>query len=1377
MPRKQMAAVAGRNLLFGPPGSPAPGFGGRGSPSARIATLSALTLGAVAEMLFEGAAGVDGVAFDEIRGNTVADDFGAGVIVLGGDEFSHHSGESIQFNKVDTNYVRVFTAIPAFFIFELWFRDNLTDGDAAIIVGVDNNNFDRLGRGDTVGFNFPSYRNDFNETLRWESEVDISGDGLIHQLLDFRDTVGGNNFIVCLDGMPVASGTTGGLSTQLTNIPVFNGNASQLNSQRFGGELGSFVGHNNGSNMTLRDARDLYETSALGGRDMLPSPRWFILDSANVVIPDPILSKKVDLGDVLNDTGVRSGAIPRSENLSIARKTYFELEIIDQGDATTGTLIGVRRFAEGGPVGGDSDNPNEAIYLKDGLLFDGANVQLPGDAPVGVESGAILDAQMTASEFLATWEPELGRLNGGRAWLQPNPQEAGEWLQVDLLQVRTIIEIKTQGNNLFNEWVISYKIEFAGEDLIFGEYNSGEILTGNTDRDSIVTNSLIPFQARYIRCLPETFQTSTSLRLEYTQAGDQDARILGDPITGRVYRFAMDWQAKNPTRFFIGDELQWKGTTGAVNPAAGIEFGVETVEDSQMTASSFFAVLQSPFEARLNNPSPLFWQPLVGTSLDEWWKVDFLSVKDIASVSTQGSSQGAARITSYRLEYNNDDSDNWIPYNFGEVLVGNVADSSTVVTNQLFPFSAQFVRLIPVAFTFGVNLRIEFNFDEQANPAQDRAGLGFLDTIFNWGAWLRTNGTSGNGKVRLRTKFYEMILPIPAGYDSWEPQSFTVETTPFGVNRRQAFFDFFPRIRVAEYLFEGTGVEYLLDRNDKKVNKAFVRDLAQSGGTAPTLGGLQLSQVSVDSVRWPRTLNSHALSPDPDPTVHAFEFWYRQPDFAQTQCCLIRVSNNNHRGIGRGDGTKRFPSFHNNFNAITDWESEVDLYGDNKSHCLFVARDGIGTNYRIYIDGMPIASGTNDSFIDNLRGFLFNGEQSNGVDELSRSGGDFGSMVEYKEGDRFTQLNVRKLYEASVFGTATEIPIGLDDETILDAQMTAKSFNPLYPASHGRLNDADHWTQLTPNDVNDWIQVDLLQVETITEVKSQGSAVFNWYVITFELEFSLTGIEPFTSYNSNEVLPTGSTSGAAVFTNVLIPFACRFIRLIPKSWNSNPAIRLEYIKQLFTPADMLTAPQWCLLDGVNTTVGGVDDKDATLADVFNDTGIRSYAIPRNGKVYFEVFIVDQGQATTAIRYGIRKLAEGGNVGNICDNAEDGYTQNSQFISDGLQATLQGQDNLTLETQTTGNTFQIAIDWDTGNWWFGDGTNYKGSGTPGSANPSTGTDPFGVISGVGPLDVNVNWACWIRNNSTLGNGVVRLVTAAADFAHTPPTGFVAWEDAI
>jgi len=1100
MPRRIIAGAAGFNLLFGPPGTPAPPFGGRGSPSARAATISALTLGEVAEMLFEGAAGPNGVALDEIRGNTVAQDDGAGVIVLGGDQFSHHSVDSIQFNNSDQNYVRVFTTIPTHYVFELWFRDTLTDGDVSVLVGQDNNPSNHIGRGNTVGFNWPSNRNDFNAILQWESEIDLSGDGLIHQLLEFRDTAGGNDFVVCIDGMPVAIGSTGG-TTVLSPLPSFNDKDDATNSDRYGGEAGSFTTFNNGSNLSLRDARELYETSCLDGRDMLTSPRWFVLDSSNVVIPDPILAKQVDLGDVTDATGIRSGAIRRSKLTGGGDRVYFELEILEQGDDATATLLGLRRFAEGGPVGGDSDNTDEAIYLKAGLLFDGANVVLP---------------------------------------------------------------------------------------------------TGTGD-------------------------------------GDQDATVLDDPITGQIYRFAMEWVAASPTQFFIGDDLRWKGRTGITNPAVGLESGA--ILDGALSASTFLDADHAARHARLNNAFPNHWQPSVSVG-GGWWKIDFGSLRDIAAISTQGATSGSARINQYRLEYNDDDSDIWIPYNGvefpgGEVLNGNVGDATTVVTNQLIPFTCQFLRVRPSAWITVQALRAEFFFDEQANPSQDRAGLGFLVTNFNWGAWLRTNGTSGNGKVRLRTKFYEMIHPIPTNYDSWEPQTYTVEVLPQGVNRRQSVFDFYPALEVGRYVFEGGGSTYLDDTNDKKLNKAIVRNLTDGAGTDPTFSGLQLSHVSIDSIRWPRTINADAVQPSQDDDVHAFELWFRQPDFSQTQCCLIRASNNNRHGIGRGNGGSNFPAMVNNFNALTDWESEIDFYGDNKTHQLVIAHSS-DTDYVVYVDGMPVASGTNTGWLDNARAYMFNGEQSNGVDELSRSGGDYGSLTEYKGGVRFTQNMVRKLFEAS----------------------------------------------------------------------------------------ALNGHQ------------------------------------------------------------MLTNPQWFILDSDHTTLVGGDPTIAKMDDVvFGQAGINSAAIPRNGKVYFELLFVLQGDNQFGCLPGIRLLTADADVFGILPLRTDGYHLEQSQIFDGHGIRFPDQfvtNNGNIFPPRTGEYYQFAIDWDTGDWWVGHENLWIGGGiVSNAANPSTGAFPLGVNSptGVAPLDLEKDYCVNIRKLASFGNSETQLVTASADFFNAIPTGFTAWDDAL
>jgi len=1377
MPRKQLAAVAGRNLLFGPPGSGPSGFAGRGQTDARAATISALGIAPLAEMLFEGGDGVDNVAFDEIRGNTVANDNGAGVIVHGGVPFSFHSVDSIQFNNVDANYVQITINLPTFFVFELWFRDNLTDGDHSAIFGNTDNFRIHTGRGTVTGFNWPSHRNDFNAALSWEPEVDLSSDGLVHQLLEFRDTVGGINYIVCIDGMPVASATLDG-GTQLNLKPSFNDRFDAAASERFGGEMGSFVAFDDGGNLTLRDCRELFETSARNGHDMLTAPRWFIIDSSNVAGLDPIIARQVDLGDVLNDTGIRSGAIPRSILGELdGRNTYFELEIIDQGDDATATLIGLRRFAEGGPVGGDPDNPEEAIYLKAGSLFDGANVLIPESDVIGLESGVILDAQMTAKSFDpggGSWDAFFGRLNDARAWKQALPPDVDDWIQIDLLEVRTITEVRSQGSPIFNEFVETYELEFSIGGGLFTPYNSNEVLTGNsTSGATIVTNILIPFECRFVRLIPKSWTGQPAIRLEYVFAGDQDAQVLGDPITGRVYRFAIPWDEVNPTQFFIGDEATWKGREPAPDVAAGIEFGVETVLDSQMTASSIADVQRSAFEARLNNPSPLFWQPSVSTSLDEWLKVDFLSVVEIASISTQGSSQGTARITAYRLEYNNDDSDLWIPYNFGEVLVGNVASASVVVTNQLIPFSAQFVRFRPVAITFATNLRLEYTFSNQVSPELMRSGLTFLDTKFNWGAWVRTNGTSGNGKVRLRTKFYEMILPIPAGYDSWEPQSYTVEVAPSGVNRRQSVFDFFPVRLRSEWLFEGTGVEYLLDRADKKTNGGAGRDLVDGAGPDPTLAGLQLSFASVDSVRWPRVDNADASQPNlANPDIHAWELWYRQPEFLPdqaAQCCLFRANNNTRHGVGRGGTSlKNFPAMHNNFNAVTDWESEVDLYGDNLPHQLIEAHSTV-TDYVIYVDGMPVASGTNTGWIDNSRRFIINGEQSNGVDDLTRSGGDFGSLIEYKGGDRLTQIMVRRLYEASSLPVIVDAPAGLESGAVGDSQLTASSVfqTPVSPAHFARLNNAGgSWAPAT-NNITEWWKIDFGSIVTVKGISTQGSPLFGQWITTYKLEFN-DDDGAWTPYNSDEIL-TGNGDQNTVVTNVLIPFTCRFLRVRQQTFSTYPNLRAEFEIETTRSLDMLTKPRWFILDSVNCTVSAAPAKDLICGAVENNTGARSGAIPRNGKVYFELEIVVQGDGTGTSNLGPRKLAEGSNVGDFPAVATDGYHTDGQGAihdSDEVALVTGG----VLGTAATGRIFQIAIDWRTGDWWMGsDDVSYLGIG--GAGNPSTGANPLPA------LDVDFNWAMGMNILNQFGNNTVRLITADVDLNHPKPTGYVAWEDAI
>jgi len=219
-------------------------------------------------------------------------------------------------------------------------------------------------------------------------------------------------------------------------------------------------------------------------------------------------------------------------------------------------------------------------------------------------------------------------------------------------------------------------------------------------------------------------------------------------------------------------------------------------------------------------------------------------------------------------------------------------------------------------------------------------------------------------------------------------------------------------------------------------------------------------------------------------------------------------------------------------------------------------------------------------------------------------------------------------------------------------------------------------------------------------------------------------------------------------------------------YRGGPSLTLFDCRKLFRASalsghQMLTSPQWCALDSVNCTFGGTGNKDVTLGDVSSNTGARSYAIPRNGKVYFEIEVLAQGDSTFG-RVGVRKLLDRFNVGdNAVENASDIFYQVNTNFNDG-----DGSIGATgLSSQTTGLIMQCAIDWDTGNLWWGNDDTWASSGEP-----DTDTNPLVVI------DDEEDWAVWVGVNGAVGNQQYRLVTAAGDLNHTLPTGYSAWEDA-
>ncbi|XP_038613796.1 coagulation factor V [Tachyglossus aculeatus] len=161
-----------------------------------------------------------------------------------------------------------------------------------------------------------------------------------------------------------------------------------------------------------------------------------------------------------------------------------------------------------------------------------------------------------------------------------------------------------------------------------------------------------------------------------------------------------------------------------------------------------------------------------------------------------------------------------------------------------------------------------------------------------------------------------------------------------------------------------------------------------------------------------------------------------------------------------------------------------------------------------------------------------------------------------------------ELQGCEVLGCYT--PLGKESKEIAKAQITASSFRTswwgtAWEPSFARLNEqgqVNAW-QAESSDNNQWLQINLLQTKKITAIATQGAKSLNseMFVETYSVLYSDQGShwKPYTENLSSvpKILPGNiNTNGLAVnYFNP--PIFSRFIRIIPKTWNTRIALRIE----------------------------------------------------------------------------------------------------------------------------------------------------------------------------------------------------------------------------
>ncbi|TEA39088.1 hypothetical protein DBR06_SOUSAS33510008 [Sousa chinensis] len=169
-------------------------------------------------------------------------------------------------------------------------------------------------------------------------------------------------------------------------------------------------------------------------------------------------------------------------------------------------------------------------YNKPALRLELQGCEVNGcSTPLGMESGKIENKQITASSIKNSWwgdywEPFLARLNAqGRvnAW-QAKANNNNQWLQIDLLKIKKITAIVTQGcKSLSSEmYVKSYTIQYSDQGVEWKPYREksslvDKIFEGNNNIKGHAKNFFNPpIISRLIRIIPKTWNQNIALRLE-----------------------------------------------------------------------------------------------------------------------------------------------------------------------------------------------------------------------------------------------------------------------------------------------------------------------------------------------------------------------------------------------------------------------------------------------------------------------------------------------------------------------------------------------------------------------------------------------------------------------------------------------------------------------------------------------------------------------------------------------------------------------------------------------------------------------------------------------------------------------------------------------
>ncbi|XP_028513073.1 uncharacterized protein LOC110232869 [Exaiptasia diaphana] len=290
---------------------------------------------------------------------------------------------------------------------------------------------------------------------------------------------------------------------------------------------------------------------------------------------------------------------------------------------------------------------------------------------IGIPSATIVpDHRFTASSYYSNhYVPSNARLRKNAAWEPANDKIAGSWLHIDLGSVVFICAVATQGNgHSANEYVKKYKLRTSIDNInwkYYQENNVDKIFAGNTNKNSIVTNTLaIPTKAKFIRFYPVAWNAYAAMRVE----------VYGVPLV-----------CSKP----FGREKGGK------------------LGNIKMTSSSKADNSHDASDGRLYGDAS--WCSSTSSN-SEYIQIDFGKIITLTGIATQGDHTMDKWVKTYNIKYSIDGiqwNDHREGGNTAKIFQGNSDRSSIAVRWLSHPLTVKYIKVHPQSWNTAVCMRIE----------------------------------------------------------------------------------------------------------------------------------------------------------------------------------------------------------------------------------------------------------------------------------------------------------------------------------------------------------------------------------------------------------------------------------------------------------------------------------------------------------------------------------------------------------------------------------------------------------------------------------------------------------------------------------------------